>query len=113
MAISFQAKDTQVLSAQLKAQSVIFKADLEAGTTQEASFASVSGAAGATCSVDVDVKEDIEKVIRAVVFNNKTGSVVAQTAAPSFSGSVVTIADIDASTPDLSDVSIELHYEVK
>lgn len=111
--MSFPSKDSQVLSAQLKAQSLFVKVDLEAGSSSEPSLVTVSGAAGATCAIAIDVKEDVSKVFKAVVVDNKTGSLVAQTAAPSFSGSVITIDDVDASTPDLSDCCIELVYEIK
>ena len=112
MSTSYESKDSLVRGAQLSAQSVHAKADLEAGTA-DVSFVAVSGGSTATVSIAIDVSETVSKVIRATVHNNKTGTSVAQTAAPTSSSSVITIADIDASASDLADCSIEVVYEVE
>lgn len=113
MSTSFEAKDSAVRSAQLKVQSVMVKCDLEAGTSQEPAVVSISGEATATCSIVFDIKEEIDGVVKAVVTDNSDGSVVAQSAAAVVSGTTITVGDVDASTPDLSDVTVEVHYKVK
>jgi len=113
MSTSYEAKDTLVRGAQLRAQEVSLRVDLEAGTAEDPSIASVSGEATAACSVAIDVKESVKKIHKAEVHDRKTGQSVAQTAEATSSGSVITISDVDASTPDLSAVTITVVYEVE
>jgi len=113
MSTSYDAKDTLVRGAQLKAQSVSVRADLETGLTEEPSIATVTDPALATCSIAIDVKENVTKIHSARVYDRKTGSYAAQSAEATFSGSIVTIADVDANVPDLSSATIELVYEVE
>ena len=113
MSTSYEAKDTLVRGVQLRAQEVSLRVDLEAGLAEDPSVAEVSGAATATCSVDIDVKENVKKIHKAEVHDRKTGQSVAQTAEASASGSVITISDVDADVPDLSAVTITVIYEVE
>lgn len=114
MSTSFEAQDTLVRGAQLKVQSLMIKADLEAGTSDEPSVMSVTGGGTAAVSIDVDLAgETVKKVQKAEVYDNQTGAVIAQSAAPTFTGSVITIADVDASVLDLSDCCVSVHYEVE
>jgi len=113
MSTSFEAKDTLVRGAQLEVQSLMVKADLEALTSDHPAvvFFDASDVAGTDATVSVDVKEEIDKVVMAKIHDNSDHSVRPEVA--TFSGSVITFANIDTSAVDLSDCTVEVHYKVK
>ena len=113
MSTSYEAKDTLVRGAQLKAQSVSVRCDLVAGTSEEPSIVSVDNSTDglAETSISIDIKEDVKKIHEARVHDRASGQDVAQTAEASASGSVITIDDVDGT--GLDSVTVVVVYEVE
>ena len=111
MSTSYDAKDTLVRAAQLRAQSVSLRADLVAGISEDPSIVAVNNTVLATTSVTIDVKENVKKIYKAEVFDRATGRAVTQTAEATASGSVITIASVDGT--GLGSVTVSVSYEVK
>lgn len=111
MSTSYEAKDTLVRGAQLKAQSVSVRCDLVAGTSEEPSIVSVDNSVIAATSISIDIQEDVKKIHEARVHDRASGQDVAQTAEASASGSVITIDDVDGT--GLDSVTVVVVYEVE
>lgn len=73
MSTSYEAKDTLVRGAQLKAQSVSVRCDLVAGTSEEPSIVSVDNSVIAATSISIDIQEDVKKIHEARVHDRASG----------------------------------------
>lgn len=111
MSTSYEAKDTLVRGAQLKAQSVSVRCDLVAGTSEEPSIVSVDNSVIATTSISIDIQEDVKKIHEARVHNRASGQDVAQSAEATVSGSVISIDSVDGT--GLDSVTVVVVYEVE
>lgn len=111
--MSYESKDTLVLGAQLEVQSLMIRADLEALTSDHPSVVSfdATDVAGTDATVAVEIQEPIAKVIKARIYDNKLQA--AQVAVATFSGSVITFANINTSAVDLADCVVEVHYVIE
>lgn len=112
MSTSFESQDTLVRSVQLKVQSVMISADLEAGTTEDPAMVTITNGGSADVTIEVDIAEDVKKVHKVTIYDRVLGTAAAQLLAPVFSGSVIE-AHVDASALALDDCSVEVHYEVE
>ena len=100
------SKDPQVFDRQLEQKSLLLKADLVAQTSEAASIVSMSGLIAAR-TISIDVKEVVKSVEKVQVVNRATGSNAGISAAPSVSGSVISVT-LDAT--GLSNVCIVVDY---
>lgn len=112
MSTSFESQDTLVRDVQLRVQTLMISADLEALTSAHPGVMSydATDVAGTDATIAVDVKEDISSVVKAAVYDNKLQAY--QAAVATFTGSVITFANIDTSAVDLADCVVELHYVI-
>ena len=100
------SKDPQVLDRQLEQKSLLLKADLVAQTSEAASIVSMSGLIAAR-TISIDVKEAVRSVEKVQIVNRSNGSNAGISAAPSASGTVISVT-LDAT--GLSDVCIVIDY---
>jgi hypothetical protein len=100
------SKDPQVFDRQLEQKSLLLKADLVAQTSEASSIVSISGLIAAR-TISIDVKEEVKSVQKVQVVNRANGSNAGISAAPSVSGSVISVT-LDAT--GLSDVCIVVDY---
>jgi len=110
---TFEAQDSLVFGAQLEVQSLLIRADLETLSSDHPSVVSfdVTDVAGTDATITVEVKEDIKKVVKAAVYDNKIQSYLPEVA--TFSGTSIVFANIDTSASDRSDCVVEVHYAVE
>ena len=107
--MSFQAKDSLVLSRQLQAQSLSAMADLVAGSSDLPHCISIDNDDIEAVEIVIDVKESVEKCFKAQIVDRSSGQPVALDAAPAVDGSEITLV-LDGT--GLADVCIELSYQV-
>lgn len=106
--MAFQAKDSQVLSRQLEAQSLIAACDLVNETSDAPALISIDSSTIAATEVVIDVKESVEKCFKAQVIDRQTGEASALTSVD-IDGSEITLV-LDAT--GLDDVAVEVCYKV-
>lgn len=106
--MSYQAKDSQVHSRQLQAQSFIAECDLVAGTSDAPALVSIDNGTIAATEIAIDVKEPVAKCFKAQVIDRQTGE-VAPASSVAVSGSVITIT-LDAT--GLADHAVEVCYKI-
>ena len=102
------SKDSQVQSKQLEARSLALVADLVAETSEAPALVPIDSSTITAAQVVIDVKESVEKCHKVQIVNRATGQSVALLAAPSISGSEISVS-LDATA--LSDVCIEVIYK--
>jgi hypothetical protein len=108
--MAFQSKDSLILGRQLEAQEVIVDANLVAATSDLPAKVSIDNSTIAATVITLDAGEAVAKCFFAEVRNRATGAVVAIAAAPSVSGSEISVT-CDAT--GLSDAAISFKYKVQ
>jgi hypothetical protein len=102
------SKDSQVASLQLDVRSLAIKADLVAGESEAPALVSIDNSTIAATVIEIDVKEDVKACQKLQVIDRASGEAAPISAAPSISGSVISVT-LDAT--GLADVCIEVLYK--
>ena len=109
--MAFQAKNSQVLAAQLECQEVNTVVNAVAATSTNPSIIVVDNAVIATTVITLSVGEDIASVRSAQVHNRTTGAVVPLLAAPSTAVAQKISVTVDGT--GLVDLAVCIKYKVQ
>lgn len=110
MSISFQAKESRVLSRQLECQEVNAECNLVAATSDAPSIVSIDNSVIASTVITLDIGEEIAKAFSVQVINRATGASVALAAAPSLAVAKKISVTVDGT--GLSSVCVCAKYKV-
>jgi hypothetical protein len=108
--MAFQSKDSLILGRQLEAQELVVNADLVAATSDLPGKVSIDNSTLTATVITADLGEDVAKCFLAEVRNRATGAVVAIAAAPSVSGSEISVT---CNGTALADVAIVMKYKIQ
>jgi hypothetical protein len=101
------SKDPQVLDRQLEQKSLLLKANLVAATSEAVAIVSINNATLTATVIQIDVKEAISSCEKVQIVNRATGANISLAAAPSVSGSVISVT---VNGTGASDVCIVADY---
>lgn len=104
--MSTLSKDSKIEDLRIDQDELLIKANLVAKTSEAPSLVSISGTLTAT-AISIDLKEPIRSCEKVQVVNRATGSNEAISAAPSVSGSVVSVT---LNATGLTDVCIVVSF---
>lgn len=111
-----QSKDPQVLDRQLEQKTLLLKANLtasdvvgglKAASSEAAAIVSINNSTLTATVIQIDVKEAISTCEKVQVVNRATGAIISLAAAPSISGSVISVT---VNGTGASDVCIVADY---
>lgn len=108
--MAFQSKDSLILGRQLEAQELVINADLTAATSDLPGKVTIDNSTLTATVITVDLGEDIAKCFLAEVRNRATGAIVAIAAAPSVSGSEISVT---CNGTGIADAALVLKYKVQ
>jgi hypothetical protein len=111
MSISFQAKESRVLSRQLAVQEISAVCNIVAATSDVPSVASIDNSTIADSVITLDIGEAIASCICVQVINRATGAVVALEGAPSLA--VANKISVQVDGTGLSSVAVIAKYKVQ
>lgn len=107
--MAYLSKDSQVQARQLAAQSIIAVCDVVNAKSDLPALVVIDSSTIADSTIEIDLKEQVEKVFLAKVTNKATGANVALEAV-TISGSKVTV-QVDGTA--LTSAALEVIYQVK
>jgi hypothetical protein len=102
------SKDSQVEAKQLEQKSLALTANLVAATSEAPALLSIDNSTIAATVLTIDLKQAVSKCHKVQVTNRASGQAEALAAAPSVSGSEISVT-LDAT--GLSDVCVEVIYK--
>jgi len=101
------AKDPKVQDLQLEQKELLLSANLVAASSEAPSLLSIDNSTITATVIEIDVKESVSSVQKVQIVNKATGQHVAIAAAPSISGSVISVT---CNATGLSNVCIEASF---
>ena len=101
------AKDSKVLDLLLEQTELLLSANLVAPSSEAPSIVSINNSTIASTVISIDVKEPVSSVQKVQIVNRATGQHVAIAAAPSVSGSTISVT---CNGTGLTSVCIEVSF---
>lgn len=101
------AKDPKVQDLQLEQKELLLSANLVTASSEAPSLVSIDNSTITATVIEIDVKESVNSVQKVQIVNRATGQHVAIAAAPSVSGSVISVT---CNGTGLSNICIEVSF---